>query len=77
MILVKELLLHRNVVRVCRTRSVLRRYSALPPKSQSSIHDDAPPSLTSFIFENLHSNSRRPALVYRDEELSFMEVSQD
>ena len=79
MFLVRELL-QKNVLMVCWTRSVLRRYSALPPsipRSQSSIQEDEDrPSLSSFIFENLHNNSSRPALVNRDEELSFMEVSQ-
>ena len=78
MFLVRELL-QRNLLRVCRTRSVLR-YSSVPPsipRSQSSIQDDDDTSsLSSFIFENLHNNSSRPALVNRDEELSFMEVSQ-
>ena len=79
MMLVRDLL-QKNVLLVCRTRSVLRRYSVLPPsipKSQSSLpEDDDPASLSSFIFENLHQTSSRPALVNREEELSFMEVSQ-
>ena len=70
-------LLQKNLMMmmVCR-----RRYSSLPPSvprsQQSSVHDeDDPASLSSFIFENLHNNSSRPALVNREEELSFMEVS--
>ena len=70
-------LLQKNLMMmmVCR-----RRYSSLPPSvprsQQSSTHDeDDPASLSSFIFENLHNNSSRPALVNREEELSFMEVS--
>ena len=79
MIFVRELL-RKNVMMVSRTRALMRKYSALPPsipRSQSSTHDDnEPSSLSSFIFENLHNNSSWPALVNREEELSFMEVRQ-
>ena len=79
MIFVRELL-QKNVMMVSRTRALMRKYSALPPsipRSQSSTHDDnEPSSLSSFIFENLHNNSSWPALVNREEELSFMEVRQ-
>ena len=79
MIFVRELL-QKNVMMVSRTRALMRKYSALPPsipRSQSSTLDDSEPSsLSSFIFENLHNNSSWPALVNREEELSFMEVSQ-
>ena len=59
-----------------RSSPLSRRYCSRPAPSKpvSSIPEEEPPSLSSFIFENLHKTSSLPALVNREEQLTYMEV---